>query len=64
MALTEIIELLAQSADTTLVVDTAPTGHLLRLLAMPELLSDWLKAIFAVLLKNKQVLRWEGYVCV
>ena len=57
MALTEIIELLAQSADTTLVVDTAPTGHLLRLLAMPELLSDWLKAIFAVLLKNKQVLR-------
>ena len=28
-----------------LIVDTAPTGHALRMLAMPEVLSDWLDAL-------------------
>ena len=57
IALIRVTELLAESPTITLVIDTAPTGHLLRLLAMPELLYGWLKAIFAVLLKNRQVVR-------
>lgn len=57
VALTRVTELLAETPAATLVVDTAPTGHLLRLLGLPEVLDGWLKAIFAVLLKNRQAVR-------
>lgn len=55
VALTRISELLDQQREALLVLDTAPTGHLLRLLEMPALIEEWLKAVFAVLLKNKQL---------
>ena len=35
------------------VLDTAPTGHFLRLLAMPELAGDWLRRIMRLLLKYR-----------
>lgn len=57
MALTRVTELLADEPETLLIIDTAPTGHLLRLLEMPELLDGWLKAFFAVLLKYRNILR-------
>ena len=57
VALTRVTELLAETPAATLVIDTAPTGHLLRLLGLPEVLDGWLKAIFAVLLKNRQAVR-------
>lgn len=37
------------------VVDTAPTGHALRLLEMPALIHDWTKALMAILLKYQPV---------
>ena len=37
------------------VMDTAPTGHALRLLEMPALIHDWLKALMAILLKYQGV---------
>ncbi|MCA9695634.1 MAG: hypothetical protein KC636_39015, partial [Myxococcales bacterium] len=40
-----------------LVVDTAATGHFLRLLEMPELLDRWIKAIFSVLLRHRHTIR-------
>jgi arsenite/tail-anchored protein-transporting ATPase len=39
-----------------LVIDTAPTGHALRLLEMPALVHDWVKAVMAILLKYQSVL--------
>lgn len=39
-----------------LVVDTAPTGHLLRLLAMPDLARSWSRAVLKVLLKYRSAL--------
>lgn len=57
MALTRVVDLLSEDPRDVLVLDTAPTGHLVRLLEMPALLDQWLKAIFAVLLKYKDVLR-------
>lgn len=57
VSLTRVSELLAETPAATLVIDTAPTGHLLRLLGLPEVLDGWLKAIFAVLLKNRQAVR-------
>jgi arsenite-transporting ATPase len=39
-----------------LVVDTAPTGHTLRLLALPGLALEWVRALLATLLKYRQVL--------
>jgi arsenite-transporting ATPase len=38
------------------IVDTAPTGHALRLLAMPEAALEWVHALMAILLKYRAVM--------
>jgi arsenite-transporting ATPase len=40
----------------TIVVDTAPTGHTLRLLAMPRVALEWTHAVLRVLLKYQRLL--------
>ena len=40
-----------------IIVDAAPSGHLLRLLELPELIRDWLKQFFSLLLKYRQIMR-------
>src|SRR5262249_17936634 len=35
------------------IVDTAPTGHALRLLAMPDVALEWVHALMAILLKYR-----------
>jgi arsenite-transporting ATPase len=57
MGLLRAMELLESADNTTVVVDTAPTGHFLRLLEMPELLQDWIRAIFRILQKYKTFIR-------
>lgn len=57
MALTRVVELMETGKYDMFVLDTAPTGHLIRLLELPELIEQWLKAIFGLLLKYKNVLR-------
>ena len=39
-----------------IVMDTAPTGHALRLLEMPETVQDWTKALMSILLKYQPVM--------
>lgn len=57
MALTEVMKFLTQNDYDILILDSAPTGHLLRLLELPGILDDWLKVFFQILLKYKNMLR-------
>jgi arsenite-transporting ATPase len=57
MALTRVMDLCDQNHYRTLVLDSAPTGHLIRLLEMPELVDGWLKVFFGLFLKYKQIFR-------
>jgi len=55
MALKKIMEFSQDEKYDLFVLDTSPTGHLLRFLELPALLLDWLRAIFKLLLKYKEV---------
>jgi arsenite-transporting ATPase len=57
MALTRVMALLASGSCDLLVLDSAATGHLIRLLELPELLDQWLKVLFDFFLKYRQVFR-------
>lgn len=57
IALSQVMEFLAQGRYQTLVLDTAPTGHLIRLLEMPDLVDRWLKVFFGLFLKYRHVFR-------
>ncbi len=57
MALIRICELLEAGQFDLLVLDTAPTGHLLRLLELPRIIEQWIQAVFSVILKFEKVLR-------
>ncbi len=46
MGFKTIVDLIEEAVFDKYVVDTAPTGHALRLLSMPKLLDDWIK-VFA-----------------
>lgn len=45
MGFKTIIDLIEQAQFEKYIVDTAPTGHALRLLTLPELLDDWIKVM-------------------
>ncbi len=57
MALLKAVEFLFYDDYDILVLDAAPTGHLLRLLEMPELISDWLRVFFELFLKYKDIFK-------
>jgi arsenite-transporting ATPase len=61
MALTRIMEFLARDSYDFFVLDCAPTGHLIRLLELPELINEWLKAFFNLFLKYERILRLAGF---
>ena len=53
MALLDVSRWLESSRYQCIVVDTAPTGHTLRLLAMPHLMEQWLQALDTLLSKHR-----------
>ncbi len=55
LALTRIVDMMEQGRYDLFVLDTAPTGHLLRFLEMPWLIEQWLKTFFALFLKYRDV---------
>jgi arsenite-transporting ATPase len=57
MALARVMDLCDQHHYRALVLDSAPTGHLIRLLETPELVDCWLKVFFGLFLKYKQIFR-------
>jgi len=60
MALSRAVDLLVGGVYHVLIFDSAPTGHLIRLLEMPELIDRWLKVFFGLFLKYKNIFRLPG----
>ncbi|MFW6158530.1 MAG: ArsA family ATPase, partial [Planctomycetota bacterium] len=57
MAFFEIAEIVRQGEVACTIVDTAPTGHVLRFLEMPDLMRNWLKALDAMLGKHRYMMK-------
>lgn len=55
LSLITIMDLLDREEQSLIVLDTAPTGHLLRFLEMPTALGDWLGWIFKLWIKYQNV---------
>ena len=55
------MEFLAQDSYDLFVLDCAPTGHLIRLLELPDLINEWLKAFFNLFIKYERILRLPGF---
>ncbi|HEV2708332.1 MAG TPA: ArsA family ATPase [Pyrinomonadaceae bacterium] len=59
-ALSAVSDLLERETYSTIVLDTAPTGHLIRFLELPEIALSWVRTFIKLLLKYKDVVRWGG----
>jgi arsenite-transporting ATPase len=55
MALKELVELMERGEYDLHLLDTAPTGHALRLLALPELVDEWIRVLARVRYKYRYV---------
>jgi arsenite-transporting ATPase len=60
VALSTLSELLHRGEYTTIVLDTAPTGHLLRFLELPQVALSWVRTFMKILLKYKDLVKWDG----
>ncbi|MDB9308253.1 ArsA family ATPase [Aphanizomenon sp. CS-733/32] len=56
LSLITILDLLDSNEQDLIILDTAPTGHLLQFLQMPTALGDWLSWIFKLWMKYQNVL--------
>jgi arsenite-transporting ATPase len=59
-AMSKISDLLDEGRYASIVLDTAPTGHLIRFLELPSVALSWVRALIKLLLKYKSIVRWEG----
>ena len=60
MALAELVRHMTEGSYDLFVLDTAPTGHALRFLELPDLVRDWIEAFFEILLKYRGVVHVPG----
>ena len=54
-ALSSITDLLEQKDYDTIVLDTAPTGHLIRFLELPQVALSWVRTFIKLLLKYQHI---------
>ncbi len=54
-AMIEVMDSVESNGAGVIVMDTAPTGHALRLLEMPALVHGWTKALMSILLKYQPI---------
>ena len=59
-ALSAISDLVDQNHYSAIVLDTAPTGHLIRFLELPDVALSWVRTFIKLLLKYKAVVRSSG----
>ena len=59
-ALSVISDLLDEGRYSSIVLDTAPTGHLIRFLELPSVALSWVRTFIKLLLKYKGLVRWDG----
>ena len=55
-ALIRILELWDDSSIERIVIDTAPTGHFLRLLELPEVAGEWVHQLMRITLRYREIL--------
>jgi arsenite-transporting ATPase len=60
MALSKVLDFLANGSYDVFIVDSAATGHLLRWLELPDLITRWLHVFFDVLLKYRRILHFPN----
>jgi arsenite-transporting ATPase len=54
-AVDRLAELIADESTEAIVVDTAPTGHFLRLLDLPQTAGEWVREFMRILLRYREV---------
>jgi len=53
VAVIEVADIIQEGRYDLVILDTAPTGHTLRLLALPELMEDWVRVLNLMLEKHR-----------
>ena len=55
-AITRLSDLLADESQEAIVVDTAPTGHFLRLIDLPSTAGEWVREFMRILLRYRELM--------
>ena len=54
-AVSRLADLAADETQEKVIVDTAPTGHFLRLLELPKTAGDWVREFMRILLRYREI---------
>jgi len=60
IAVIQVADIVRESWYDLVILDTAPTGHTLRLLALPQLMEDWIRVLDLMLEKHRYMVATMG----
>ncbi len=55
-AITRLADLIADESQSGIIVDTAPTGHFLRLIDLPKTAGEWVREFMRILLRYRELI--------